>query len=108
MKRPPAPENIARMTGCRARMFFLKARPASAYRSNIDVLSCRIFLVATSPALDVEAPTISCKYVGSSAPRAGEPDPTKTSDDRSEQAPPITIATVLMNVTQDTRITCGD
>jgi hypothetical protein len=61
MKRPPAPENNARITGCWARMFFLKVRPASAYRSNIDVLSCRIFLVATSPALDVEVPTIPCK-----------------------------------------------
>jgi hypothetical protein len=61
MNRPPAPENIPRITGCRARIFFLKVRPASEYRSNIDVLSCRTFLVATSPALDVEVPTISCK-----------------------------------------------
>src|SRR4051794_4602484 len=67
MKRPPAPEKSARMTGLRALMFAAKTLPASPYNWNIVWLRRRKLPAATSAAGRAGVPVSALMSAGRSA-----------------------------------------
>src|SRR4029079_15202546 len=66
MKRPPAPENRPRITGCLLRIFRLNTRAASPYSSNIPVLSASTLVVAVCAGVVSVRPAIGAMNDGSS------------------------------------------